>query len=104
MPEFKKRPQIDKPKTKPIAIFPKQATHILKEKYCQQLDQRPEGRESETSDANNKVEGAGWQTVGKITSYRLRFSQRQNLIKQKERPTTPGKRRPPGQKEPRHAL
>lgn len=89
MPEFKERPKMDKPKTRPTTIPPKQAARILSEKYRKQLDQRPEESESETTDANDKVEGAGRQAVGEVTSHRPRSRQRQNPIKQKDSPATP---------------
>lgn len=94
MPEFKERPKMGKPKAKPTTIPPKQAARILSEKYRRQLDQRPEGSESETTDAIDKVEGAGRQTAGEVTSHRPRSRQRQNPIKQKDSPATSGEARP----------
>ena len=94
MPEFKERPKMDKPKTKPTTIPPKQAARVLSEKYRKQLDQRPEGSESETTDATDKVEGAGRQAVGEVTSHRPQPRNRQNQIKQKEKPATSGEARP----------
>lgn len=78
MPEFKKRPKMDKSKTRPTTIPPKQAAHILKEKYRKQLDQRPEGSESETTDAIDRMESAGRQIIDEGIGYRVRSSQRQN--------------------------
>lgn len=89
MPEFKKRPKMDKSKTRPTTIPPKQAAHILKEKYRKQLDQRPEGSESETTDAVDKVEEAGRRTVDEIMGHSLQSSRGQAFIKQRE-----GKERP----------
>ena len=94
MPEFKERPKMDKPKTRPTTIPPKQAARILSEKYRRQLDQRPEGSESETTDAADQVEGAGRQTVGEVTSHRPQPRNRQNPIKQKEKSATSGEARP----------
>lgn len=64
MPEFKEKPKMGRPKAKPpSAMHPKQAARMMKEKYLQQLDQRPEGTDSETSYATDQVEGAGrWAT------------------------------------------
>lgn len=59
MPEFKERPKTHRPKTRPTAVPSKQTAHILSEKYRKQLDQRPEGADSETSYAADQVEGAG---------------------------------------------
>lgn len=92
MPEFKERPKMDKPKTRPTTIPPKQAAHILKQKYRKQLDQRPEGAEGETTDAIDKVENAGRQTVREVKANRPRSSRRQNPIKQREKPTSPGEK------------
>lgn len=92
MPEFKERPKMDRPKTGPTTIPPKQAAHILKEKYRKQLDQRPEGAEGETADATDKVEDAGRQVVGGVKTNRSRSSRRQNPIKQKEKPPPPGEK------------
>lgn len=94
MPEFKERPKMDKHKTKPTTIPPKQAAHILSEKYRKQLDQRPEGSESETTEATDQVEGAGRHTVGEVTSHRPQPRNRQNPIKQKEKPATSGEAQP----------
>lgn len=61
MPEFKERPKTHRPKTRPTAVPSKQAAH----KYRQQLNQRPEGADSETSYATDQVEGAGcWTACG----------------------------------------
>ena len=94
MPEFKEKPKMDKPKARPATI-PKQAAHILKEKYRKQLDQRPEGSESETTDATDQVEGAGRQTVGEVTSHRPQSRRRQNPIKQKGKSATSEEKQPP---------
>ncbi len=64
MPEFKEKPKMGRPKAKPpSAMHPKQAARMMKEKYLQQLDQRPEGADSETIYATDQVEGASrWAT------------------------------------------
>lgn len=95
MPEFKERPKMDKPKTRPTTIPPKQAARILSEKYRKQLDQRPEGSESETTDATDKMEGAGRQSVSEITSHRPQSRRRQNPIKQKEKSATSEEKQSP---------
>lgn len=89
MPEFKERPQMGKPKAKPTTIPPKQAARILREKYRQQLDQRPEGEDGEIAEATDKVEGAGRRAVDEVTTHRPRSAQRQNPIKRKEKVTAP---------------
>lgn len=101
MPEFKERPKMDKPKTKPTTIPPKQAAHILSEKYRRQLDQRPEGGESETTDATDQVAGAGRQAVGEVTSHRPRSRQRQTPLKQKGSPATPREKAASGAERPK---
>lgn len=100
MPEFKERPKMGKPKAKPTTIPPKQAAHILKEKYRKQLDQRPEGAENETTDATDKVEGAGQRTVSEVTSHRPRSSRKQ-LPKQKDSPATPREKPTSGATKPK---
>lgn len=101
MPEFQERPKMDKPKARPTTIPPKQAARILSEKYRKQLDQRPEGNESEATNATDKVEGAGRQAVGEITSHRPRSSRKQNLIKQKDSSATPREKTASGAERPK---
>lgn len=95
MPEFKERPKMDKPKAKPTTIPSKQAARILSEKYRRQLDQRPEGSESETTDATDQVEGAGRQTVGEVTSHRPQSHRSRNPIKQKGKSATSEEKQSP---------
>ncbi len=89
MPEFKEHPKVDRPKSRPATIPPKQAARILAEKYRQQLDQRPEGSESETTDATDRIGSAGRQAVDEVMSHSPRPSHRQNPLKQKAKPDTP---------------
>ena len=47
LPEFKEKPKMGEPKVKRRdMLLPKQAARIMKEKYLQELDQRPEGPEN----------------------------------------------------------
>ena len=57
MPEFKEKPKNGAPKTKRRdMLLPKQAARIMKEKYLQELDQRPEGQENTETQAVGQVE------------------------------------------------
>lgn len=99
MSEFKERPKMGKPKAKPTTTPPK-AAHILKEKYRKQLDQRPEGAENESTDATDKVEGAGQRTASEVTSHRPRSSRKQPP-KQKDSPVTPREKATSGATRPK---
>lgn len=49
-----------KPKEKPkSALLPKQAAHMMKEKYVKELNQQPKGTEGEAQQAPDQVEHAG---------------------------------------------
>ncbi len=94
MPEFKEKPKMGRPKAKPpSAMHPKQAARMMKEKYLQQLDQRPEGADSETSYATDQVEGAGRWAADEAVSHAPRPRQhRKNAPK--ERPRSEGQSDP----------
>lgn len=87
MSEFREHPKMGKPTT----ILPKQAARLMKEKYRQQLDQRPEGAESETAYASDKIEGAGRQVTNEVKAHapQPRRRQRQNPLKQRVKPAKP---------------
>lgn len=61
----------------------------MKEKYLQQLDQRPEGTDSETSYATDQVEGAGRWATDEAVSHTPRPRQRRKNAP-KERPRSEG--------------
>jgi len=94
MPEFKEKPKMGRPKAKPpSAMHPKQAARMMKEKYLQQLDQRPEGADSETSYATDQVEGASRWATDEAVSHAPRLRQRKKNAP-KERPRSEGKSDP----------
>lgn len=82
---------MDRPKNRPTTIPSKQAAHILREKYRKQLDQRPEGTNSEAGYATEQVERAGRLIADEVKACTPQPShrQRQNPLKQREKPTTP---------------
>jgi len=94
MPEFKEKPQMGRPKAKPpSAMHPKQAARMMKEKYLQQLDQCPEGADSEAGYATDQVEGAGRGATDEAVSHAPRPRQhRKNAPK--ERSCTEGESDP----------
>lgn len=87
MPEFKKKPKMGRPKAKPpSAMHPKQAARMMKEKYLQQLDQRQEGTDGETSYAIDQVEGAGRWATDEVVIHTPRPRQhRKNAPKERPR-------------------
>lgn len=94
MPEFREKPKMGRPKAKPpSAMHPKQAARMMKEKYLKQLDQRPEGTDSETSYATDQVEGAGRWATDEAVSHAPRPRQRRKNAP-KERPRSEGKSDP----------
>ena len=66
LPEFKEKPKMGAPKTKRRdMLLPKQAARIMKEKYLQELDQRPEGSENtEMQAVNIRLRGRGTSQYG----------------------------------------
>lgn len=91
MPEFKERPKLDKPKRKSAVIPARQAAHLMKEKYRQQLDQRSDKAQSETTYASDKMEDVGRQLADTIKPHRSQpiHRRRQNPIKQKSSSAAP---------------
>lgn len=91
MPEFKERPKLDKPRCKPAVIPARQATHLMKEKYRQQLDQHSDKAQSETTYASDKMEDVGRQVADTIKPHRSQpiHRRRQNPIKQKSSSAAP---------------
>lgn len=86
MPELKEKPQMQKPKAKDSAILaPKQAAHMLAQKYRKQFDQRVSGEENETEYATNQTEQAATHTLDKISNgvQRLQIPQRKYRIKER---------------------
>lgn len=66
--KFKEKPKMGKPKAKPpSALNPKRAARQMKEKYLRELDQRPEGPETETGYATGQVEDAGRWAADSLT-------------------------------------
>lgn len=58
MPDIKEKPTGGKPKAKDAAMLaPKQAAHLMVEKYRRQLDQRVPGEDNEREYATGQVEG-----------------------------------------------
>lgn len=82
MPDIKEKPPAGKPKAKPPAV-PKQAARLMKEKYLQQLDQRPSGLEGETGYAPEQVEDAGRWAVDELAVHRP--DHRPRRVKEKPR-------------------
>ncbi len=94
MPKFKEKPKMGRPKAKPpSAMHPKQAARMMKEKYLQQLDQRPEGADSETIYATDQVEGASRWATDEAVSHAPRLHQRRKTAP-KERPHSEGQSDP----------
>ena len=93
MPEFKEKPKMGAPKTKRRdMLLPKQAARIMKEKYLQELDQRPEGSENTEMQAVNQVEDTGRWAMDELTVYAPR-PHRQEKRAIKEKPSASGERR-----------
>ena len=92
MPEFKEKPKMGAPKTKRRdMLLPKQAARIMKEKYLQELDQRPEGSENTEMQAVNQVEDTGRWAMDELTVYAPR-PHRQEKRAIKEKPSASGER------------
>ena len=88
MPEFKEKPKMGAPKTKRRdMLLPKQAARIMKEKYLQELNQRPEGQENTETQAVGQVEEAGRWAMDELTAHAPHpHRQEKRAIKEK----TPG--------------
>lgn len=91
MPEFKERPKTSKSKSRLATIPTKQVTRLMKEKYRQQLDQRSDKTQSETTYASDKMEDVGRQLTDTIKPHRSQpiHRRRQNPIKQKSSSAAP---------------
>ena len=85
MPEFKEKPKNGAPKTKRRdMLLPKQAARIMKEKYLQELDQRPEGQENTETQAVGQVEEVGRWAMDEMTAHAPRpHYQEKRAIKEK---------------------
>ena len=85
LPEFKGKPKMGAPKTKRRdMLLPKQAARIMKEKYLQELDQRPEGSENTETQAVGQVEEAGRWAMDEMTAHAPRpHHQEKRAIKEK---------------------
>lgn len=93
MPDFKEKPKMGAPKTKRRDMrLPKQAARIMKEKYLQELDQRPEGPENTETQAVGQVEEAGRWAMDEMTAHTPHpHCQEKRTIK--EKPPASGERR-----------
>lgn len=91
MPEFKERPKTSKSKSRLATIPTKQVTRLMKEKYRQQLAQRSDKAQSETTYASDKMEDVGRQLADTIKPHRSQpiHRRRQNPIKQKSSSAAP---------------
>lgn len=68
MKEFKEKPKLGKAKEKPTSAFlPRQAAHMMKEKYIREMDQQPTGTGSDAKQAPDQVEQAGRWAAGEQT-------------------------------------
>lgn len=85
MPEFKEKPKMDKPKSRPAsALSPKQVGRLMRDKYLQQLDQRPEGMDNEAITAVDQVEDAERWAVQEVYNHRPRSPrEHRNVPKEK---------------------
>lgn len=93
MPEFKEKPKMGAPKTKRRdMLLPKQAARIMKEKYLQELGQRPEEPENTETQAVGQVEEAGRWAMDELTAH-TPHPHRQGKRAIKEKPPVSGKRR-----------
>lgn len=88
MPEFREKPKAGKAKSRPPGVLPpEQAVRLMKEKYRQQLDQRPDGSDGEATYATEQVEEAGGWAVDEVFSHAPRPRQRRkNPLKEKPQP------------------
>ena len=81
------------PKTKRRDMrLPKQAARIMKEKYLQELDQRPEGPENTETQAVGQVEDVGRWAMDELTAH-TPHPHRQEKRAIKEKPSASGERR-----------
>lgn len=93
LPEFKEKPKMGAPKTKRRdMLLPKQAARIMKEKYLQELDQRPEGPENTETQAVGQVEDVGRWAMDELTAH-TPHPHRQEKRAIKEKPSASGERR-----------
>lgn len=93
LPEFKEKPKMGAPKTKRRdMLLPKQAARVMKEKYLQALDQRPEGPENTETQAVGQVEEAGRWAMNEMTAHapRPHYQEKRTI---KEKPPVSGERR-----------
>lgn len=68
MNSFKEKPKLGKAKGKPkSALLPRQAVHMMKEKYIKEMDQRPKKAGSSTQQAPDQVEHAGRWAANELT-------------------------------------
>lgn len=68
MPDIKEKPKMGSPKIKhQTMLAPKQAARLMKERYVQQLDQRPAGEDTPAEYAPGSVERAGRWAVDEVT-------------------------------------
>ena len=88
--KFKEKPKMGKPKSRPPGVLdPKQSARMMKEKYLRELDQRPEGPETETGYATGQAESAGRWAVDTLTDAATGHrpdQRRRSYIKEKARP------------------
>lgn len=93
MPEFKEKPKMGAPKAKRRdMLLPKQAARIMKEKYLQELDQRPEDSENTKTQAVGQVEEAGRWATDELTVHAPHPHRREKRAI-KEKPPVSGERR-----------
>ncbi len=93
MPEFKEKPKMVAPKTKRRDMrLPKQAARIMKEKYLQELDQRPEEPENTETQVVGQVEEVGRWAMDELTAH-TPHPHRQEKRAIKEKPSASGERR-----------
>ncbi len=90
MPRIKQKPKADKARGKnktasQPALNPRQAAKLLRDKYVQQLDQRPEGEEGPAEYAIDQVEAVEQFAVDELPRPRSP-RQREQRIKEKPRP------------------
>ena len=92
LPEFKEKPKMGAPKTKRRdMLLPKQAARIMKEKYLQELDQRPEEPENTETQAVGQVEEAGRWATDELTVHAPHPHRREKRAI-KEKPPLSGER------------
>ena len=93
LPEFKEKPKMGEPKVKRRdMLLSKQAARIMKEKYLQELDQRPEGTENTETQAVGQIEEAGRWAMDELTAH-TPHPHRQEKRAIKEKPSASGERR-----------